>query len=60
MKYSFDPVRFLRGRAKVARTMRNFEDEKSFNACADRIEELETMLKDAHFEICKLHGGDCK
>lgn len=60
MKYSFDPVRFLRGRARAARTMRNFEDEKNFNTCADRIEKLEGMLKEAHFEIGKLMGGDCK
>ena len=44
-KYVFDPIRFLKGRARAARAMRNFEDEKNFNECADYIEELKKLVQ---------------
>ena len=40
-QYKMDVVRFLRGRAKTARLMRNEADEKNFTQCADRVKELE-------------------
>lgn len=40
-QYEFDAVRFLTGRARAARAMRNFADENNFIQCADRVKELE-------------------
>ena len=38
--YQFDPVRWLKVRARVARQARNFEDENSFLKIAREIERL--------------------
>lgn len=43
-QYKMDVVRFLRGRAKAARLMKNYADEENFKACADRVKELEEVL----------------
>lgn len=43
-QYEFDAVRFLRGRAKAARLMKNYADEENFKACAERVKELEEVL----------------
>ena len=40
-QYKMDVVRFLKGRAKAARLMKNYADEENFKACADRVKELE-------------------
>lgn len=44
-QYKMDVVRFLKGRARAARAMRNFADENNFIQCANRIKELEEDVK---------------
>lgn len=44
-QYEVDAVRFLMGRARAARVVKNFADEDNFIQCANRIKELEEDVK---------------
>ena len=44
-QYEVDAVRFLTGRAKAARLMKNYADEENFTQCADRVKELEAEVE---------------